>query len=500
MTYSTKMRSAVCLAALIAGSAAHADITAAQVWEDWKEQLELYGEDSLTIGAEETSSGVVNIRDLTLSDSEDGVTFMMEVGDISFNEQSDGTVRVTMEQDIPITITGDDGVVFSILMTQNNLEMVVAGDPDAMDYAVTADSYVIAFQDLVDGDVTYTGDASMTASDVNIKYETRKSDVRSVSSTGTIGTIDVLVDFQIPGSEGEYVTAAAKINGLQAQSETVLPLDANFDDPDSLISDGMSVAGGYVIDSADYVFDINAEGDQAAGSISTGMVTLTGELNNETVGYESKTVDIAVNIQSSDFPLPIEVSLAQYGIGLRMPVGVTEAPADFALKFDMVDLAISDMLWNIFDAGNVLPRDPATFQIAIAGKAKAMFDMFDPAQQDAMTNAEVPFELESVTLDTLRISAAGALVTGGGSFVFDNTDTQTFAPLPRPEGDAVVAITGLNKLLDNLVAMGLVPAEDVMGPRMMMGMFARSTGDDQMEIGVEVNAAGEVKVNGNRVR
>ncbi|MEL7181838.1 MAG: hypothetical protein AAFN63_18775, partial [Pseudomonadota bacterium] len=66
MTYSTGMRSAVCLAALIAGGAANADVTAAQVWEDWKAQLALYGEDNLTIGAEETSSGVLTVRDLSL--------------------------------------------------------------------------------------------------------------------------------------------------------------------------------------------------------------------------------------------------------------------------------------------------------------------------------------------------------------------------------------------------------------------------------------------------
>ena len=63
MTYSTALRSAVCTAALIAGSAAHADLTAAQVWEDWKSQLEVYGSQNLSIGAEETSSGTVTVRD-----------------------------------------------------------------------------------------------------------------------------------------------------------------------------------------------------------------------------------------------------------------------------------------------------------------------------------------------------------------------------------------------------------------------------------------------------
>ena len=78
------------------------------------------------------------------------------------------------------------------------------------------------------------------------------------------------------------------------------------------------------------------------------------------------------------------------------------------------------------------------------------------------------------------------MVTGDGAFTFDSSDMQSFAPLPRPEGEASVEITGFNALLDNVVAMGLVPEQDVMGARMMMGMFARSTGDDKMETSVEV--------------
>ena len=85
MTYVTGMRSAVCLAALIAGSAANADVTAAQVWDDWKAQLALYGEDNLTIGAEETSSGVLTVRDLSLRASDTDVTAEVTIDTITFN-------------------------------------------------------------------------------------------------------------------------------------------------------------------------------------------------------------------------------------------------------------------------------------------------------------------------------------------------------------------------------------------------------------------------------
>ena len=500
MTYSSGLRSAVCAAALIAGTAAHADLTAEQVWADWKAQLDLYSEDAVTIGAEETSSGTVTVRDINVSSVEDDVMIEMMIGNLNFNEQSDGSVRVTMQDSFPMIITADDGSVITIQFSQENLEMVVSGDPGQMEYDVSADNYTIAFQDMVNGDVTVNGDASMVASDIAASYTVTTGELRDVSSDTSIGAIDVLVDFKIPGGNGDYITAAAKVTNIQSQSESTLPLSADLETPDDLFANKFSIAGGYIVDSADYVFDVNTDGEQVAGSISTGTVTLTGELNDTTVGYDSQTLDLAVNVQTSQLPFPVEVKMSEYGTGFRMPVGVTDAPSDFGFKLNLVDLVVGDALWNLFDSGNVLPRDPATLQIALSGKAKALFNMLDPEQQMLMADNEMPFELSSVSLDTLKIMAAGALFTGTGAFTFDNEDTQSFAPLPRPEGDASFEITGLNALLDNLVAMGLVPEQDIMGPRMMMGMFARSTGDDQMAIDIDIDASGQVNVNGNRVR
>lgn len=500
MTYSTGLRSAVCAAALVAGTAAHADLTAAQVWEDWQSQLALYGEDSLSIDAVDTSSGTVTVRNLALSFSDEEMTAKTVIGDINFNEQADGSVRVTMGEQFPITVTSADGVIVTVMMSQENLVIDVSGVPELMVYDITADNSAIAFQDAVDGDVTINGDARMTATNLAASYTVATGEMRDVSSTSSIGTIDLLVDFQIPGGNSEYITAAAKINGMRSQSEVTMPLAADLADPDDIFKNGFALAGGYIIDSADYVFDIDAEGDQTAGSVSTGMVTLTGEMSSQTVGYDSQTVDMAINLQTSQLPFPIEVTMGEYGTGFRMPLGAADTPSDFGFKFDLIDLVVGDALWGLFDPNSVLPRDPATLQIALSGQAKALYNMMDPTAEPVLSDDGMPFELSSVSLDTLKIMAAGALFTGTGAFNFDNSDTETFAPLPRPEGDASFEITGLNKLLDNLVAMGLVPEQDIMGPRMMMGMFARSTGDDQMAIDVEVTPSGQVNVNGNRVR
>lgn len=500
MTYTTGMRSAACIAALIAGGAAQADVTAAQVWEDWKGQLGLYGADNLTIGSEETSGGTVTVRDIAMK-IDDGVTNVeVGLGDVTFAEQGDGTVSVTMAESYPITITDQDGVVITVVVSQTGMELIVSGDADVLTYDVSADTYGIALEDVVNGDITFNGDIGVAANKLSGTYTTSTAEMRNISYDIDVATLDLLADIQVPGNDGGYVTASGKINGISAQSEMVLPLDMDFSSPDYLNNSGVSMKGGYTIDSAAYVFDINAEGDRVAGSISNGPSSLDGSLTNEAVSYDMQSRDVAVSMTVPDLPFPVELGLSQYGIGLEMPLVKSKDPADFGLSIDLIDLTLSDMIWNLFDAGNVLPRDPATVQLDLTGTATLGFDLMDPEQIVALEEGDQPAELNSVALNNLRIALAGALVTGAGNFTFDNSDMTTFDGMPRPEGDAIIQITGLNGLMDNLVAMGLVPEDQIMGGRMMLGMFARTTGDDQLETTVEVNGEGHLIVNGQRLR
>jgi hypothetical protein len=378
--------------------------------------------------------------------------------------------------------------------------MIVSGDPNALNYKITADRYTVALDDIVDNDITFTGDVQMVANKLSSTYSTTTDEMRNIVYEAAVASIDVLIDIPVPDGTGEYVTGGAKIENMTIEGDIVLPLDADFENPNDMFTDGFSITGGYSVENGAYIFDVNADGDQATGSISTGLNTLSGEMNNDVVSYETLTKDVTVSVTSSGLPFPVDISLNKYGVGFTMPTSKGDEPSDFGLSLDFIDLALNDMIWDLFDPNRVLPRDPATAQFALSGLAKPLFDMMDPSQQDAMNTAEMPFELAQLTLENLRIAAAGALVTGQGAFTFDNSDMQSFAPLPKPEGDVIVEISGLNRLLDNLVTMGLITQKDVMAPRMMMGMFARSTGDDSMETKLEVTSDGQVLANGQRIR
>jgi len=62
-------------------------------------------------------------------------------------------------------------------------------------------------------------------------------------------------------------------------------------------------------------------------------------------------------------------------------------------------------------------------------------------------------------------------------------------------------LTGGNTLLDTLVDMGLVPSEQAMGARMMLGVVARpGDGEDTLVSEIEVNEEGQIFANGQRIK
>ncbi len=196
----------------------------------------------------------------------------------------------------------------------------------------------------------------------------------------------------------------------------------------------------------------------------------------------------------------MRISLAEYGFDLLMPLSATDEPVDFALGVNLTDLAVNEEIWAMIDPGAMLAHDPATLILDVTGTAKLFADLADPAQAAALAEMPVPGEVHSVSLNDLTVAIAGAQVTGAGAFTFDNTDTTTIPGVPRPEGKLEIQANGINALIDSLVQMGLVPEEQVMGARMMLGLFTVPVGDDQLTSTIEVNAEGHVLANGQRLQ
>lgn len=150
------------------------------------------------------------------------------------------------------------------------------------------------------------------------------------------------------------------------------------------------------------------------------------------------------------------------------------------------------------DPTGQLPQDPATLIIDTAGSIRLLQDF-----STAATPGEVPPapELHSLSLREIQLKMVGADLTGNGDVTFDLTDTTTFGGVPAPTGVLNFNLVGGNGLLEKLAAMGLVPQDQLMGVRMMMGMFATMStdGSDSMSSQVEFKNKG-LFVNGQQLQ
>jgi hypothetical protein len=249
-------------------------------------------------------------------------------------------------------------------------------------------------------------------------------------------------------------------------------------------------------------FNIQAEGDIVTGTTASGGSDFAMAMDKGGMRLDGIATGIDYAIQGSEIPFPLNIKAAELGLGFDMPISASDTPEDFGLRLRLGDLAVDDMIWMLIDPTGGLPHDPATLIVDLAGKANWLVDIMDPANAALLEGGEdTPAELHALTLKELQVKLAGAELTGSGDFTFDNSDLETFDGVPAPDGALELKLTGGNTLLDKLIAMGLVPAEEATGIRMMMALFAqKGDGEDTLTSRIEVKPDGQVTANGQRLQ
>jgi len=489
-------RPAVCVAALLTSSAAFADVTAQQVWDGWKDSLGLYGTSGVTIGSETLMGGVLTVTDLALNMTEDGESVEANLASLVFTENGDGTVSVTMSEEYPIKVTsqGDAGPeTVSMILRHTGLEMTVSGTPEEKTYDFSAARYAIVVDSVETGDTAVINDLQMAMNNVAGAYTlSTDTEIADISFEFGADSVDVILDIT-DSVDAVAVTLSGSIADLAATGAISGPLESN---PENDLED-ISIDGFYSFGAINYLFAVDDAGMQVNGTVTAAGGGTELSITEDVFSFDAGTQDIAINITGGEIPFPVTISLAEYGLGFEMPLSASDTPSDFSALVNISELSVNDEIWAMLDPGAVLPRDPLTALIDLAGTATLLMDLTDAPDDGGMAMMDgPPAMINSLTLNDLNLSVGGAQVTGTGAFTFDNTDTTTLPGMPRPEGEANFAINGVNGLLNSLVQMGLIPEEQAMMPRMMIGMFGVPVGDDMLSTKVAVDAAGAITING----
>ena len=507
MHFTKSLLPSTALVTLLGTTAVFADVTAQDVWDDWQSNMEIYGDAGLTIGNESIIGNTLTVTDISmlLEDPDEGMKVEANLPSLTFTEQGDGTVLVTMADSYSFAFTGiseyfpDEPNVIRGSLTHQGLEIVVSGSPAELTYDMTASRYGIQLDELIDFGETIPMVASMALNNVTGTSVVRPGAIREVDYSVNAATPDLIVDVNIPEEE-VVMNFTGQIADLALNAAIAVPEGLNYEDPENIDFSGLSIDAGYTFGQLAYLFNFDDGYDDASGSAQANGGFLNVLFNENEVAYDTEVNGLAANIETSDFPFPISIAADAYGLTFAMPLARTDAPAPFVVGINLTNLGVNDEIWMMGDPGNQLPHDPITAQIGISGTGKWLFDLLDPAQQMEMARSDMPIEPHSVQIDTLNIDALGLEVTGEGGFTFDNTTPGPIPGMPKPEGQVSVQANGVNSLLDTLVAMGMIPQEEVMGVRMMMGMFATASGNDSLSSSLEINAAGHIIVNGQRIQ
>jgi hypothetical protein len=483
------------LALVFVASAASADVSPQEVWASWQAMATAAGQE-LTVGNVADSGDAVEVSDIVIAYKDDlGGSASVTFDTLTFTDNGDGTVAVTMPESYPVEMAfppKEDGPsALTLTVSQPGMEMTAGGSATETSYDIMAPSTTVTLDGIKGQDgkdlgttaelaltelsakyaVSQNGEGTVLDSSFSSKGMTLKVSGEASDGTGG-GTADISFADVAGATKGNFLSAELMANMASA-------LNSGFTMDTSLNFGAMSMN----VD----VTDGTGPTKIVANATGGGFVLA---LDKERMNYGTSLNGAKFSVSGPEIPFPqVEVAFAESGFNVMMPVSKSDVAQDFSFLTKLVDFTVSEDVWGLFDPAGTLSREPATVIVDLKGKGYWEQDIMDPSLQ--MEGAQPPGKLESLDLTQILAKAAGAEVSAAGGLTFDNADTTTFGGVPRPDGKITVNIKGVTKLVDNLIALGILSEDDAMGFRMGLGMFARpGAGPDELVSEVEFKDGG----------
>lgn len=479
--------------------AAVADISAGDVWARWQEQLSIYGESEMTIGGVTQSGNSLTVSGIELRAQEDGGASSVRIPQIVFVERGDGTVTITLPPQIMIGFTQDDALgenQIDMALQSVNASILVSGTPDAMVYDFAADRITLSASEIVENGKVIPADILVNANGLSGQSRQSSGEMRDLSTTFTARSVDLLIGIDDGSSRIDLSGSTASVS---ATSEARLPAGTSGSVQD-LREFGGYLRASYESGAGTFVLAVKEDGASTNIVVGSAGNRLDMTIAAESISMGSQSADVTIGLSGDTMPFPIALSAKSLGQSFTFPVLSTDQPMPMGMTLDVGDLSLDDQIWSMLDPFGAVPHEPLTLKYTIEGTARLRHDLDATNFDDRIGEAENPFELHSANISGLVLAFAGASLTGEGAFTFDNSDTMTFPGMPRPQGRARIEAIGINTMFDRLATVGLLPEEQLMGFRMMLGMFADVVGDDHLASEIEITPAGQILLNGQRLR
>ena len=477
-------------------TSASAAVTPQEVWASWQAMLTSAGQE-LTVGDTADSGSAIEVTDVAVTQKDPmGGSASISFDKLTFTDNGDGTVTVAMPDSYPLALAfpaeADGPGSMKLTVSQPGMTIVAGGSATETSYDFTAPSMTIKLDEITDasGKVLDT-QADMVMTEATAKYLVAQDGDKtgldmSYAAKGVVLNVSG-TDNSGSGGQGKGTVSLADLSGTTK---------GNFLGADIMANMAVALNSGFTMDSTMSFGAMLADLDITEASGPTKMTAVaTGggfnvAMNKDRMNYGTSLTGAKFTVSGAEIPFPqVELAFAESGFNVMMPVSKSDSPQDFTFLTKLVDFTVSEDIWAIIDPGAALSREPATVIVDLKGTGFWTKDIMDPSVQ--MDGMEAPGELHSLDLTQVLAKAAGAEVSATGGLTFDNADLATFDGVPRPEGKITVGIKGVNQLVDNLIAIGILSDDDAMGFRMGLAMFARpGAGPDELTSEIEFKDGG----------
>lgn len=492
------------IALLLSTTALRADVTPEQVWDSWQKQYAAFGLE-VAPGSMAREGNTLVLRDIVFSsetklgEGPDGpsATTTLKVPALRLEDQGDGTVKASVEGTITGSNVAENGLgkpeVAHISIDKTEATAIVSGTPKALSYLVNAPVISVT----VDTEPAPQSDTTPTTLNMVLNGLAGTQQVTADDAGQKIGT-DLKAQgltMHLEGSDpedGGPVKADISLNDLAVLGTNVMPDGADSSDLGTALGLGMRSdmkmgfgGASYAMEAGTKEGPVNISGTAAAGQMQV-------SLDRDAFHYMVAGNGTSVSVQTAELPMPVSAQIDRSEIDLAMPLASTATPQPIAARLVLDGLSISEQLWGMFDPQSHLAHGPATLVVDLSGKARALVDLFSP---EAAQSEMPPIELDSLDLNKLQLTAAGADLSGKGSMSFDNS-----GGMPMPVGSIDLQLSGAMKLMDGLVAMGVLPQDQAMFAKMMLGVYAVPKGEDMMTSKIEFQKGGKILANGQPIQ
>ena len=542
------------LALILAAGPALSDVTPAEVWDSLQADMERMGY-TVEIGTRDAQGEVLSLSQIvmTMTDENGGRT-TMTLPQVVLTDLGDGTVRSVIEGQMTldsrvVPVEGEKPVGFSMEMDMPGNETVTSGSPEALRHDMSMPTVTLAGRVLdsesavpmtatltnvtgvqnvaraEDGSSTHTYEGRAEAMEAELTA-TGPALSEPTDGTGADAPADAPAaeapatetpDAQAqagtetetaPGTPGADPAATDRfatrlsLADLVFQGEGSTPAgQVNFaDDPTAALEAGLDAQASVTLGETRITFDASAATAQGLrndtqGSMQAASGTLDFALGRDGMSYEGAMSDLAAEFSATDMPFPVAYGATENRFSVTIPVLASEQAQPFAFRYVLDGLTLDDAIWQALDPEATLPRDPASLTIDLDGKTLLSQNVLDTTAPELDPNAPPPMLPRSLNIRAIALDAVGATIDLSGALTFGDDPT-------APTGSISGTFGGVNTLLDRLVAMGVVPQDQLMGPRMMMAMFARPVegAEDQLETEIEFREGGSIFANGQQIQ